>query len=135
MKKILTFVIAALFGMGLYAQTPDNPVVVCEVPSTLDSLRGETPVCPTLGTPTVALNESTKKVQFSVPISGGTSFDGVEGHFTVTIDGVSGSFLVTGTFNSNHTTLTGSVSVNGDNVMSGLDLRDRTLHTTAVLTG
>lgn len=135
MKKILTFVIVALFGIGLYAQTPDNPVVVCEVPSTLDSLRGETPVCPTLGTPTVVLNETTKKVQFSVPITGGTSFDGVEGHFTVTIDGVSGSFLVTGTFNSNHTTLTGSVSVNGDNAMSGLDLRDRTLHATAVLTG
>ena len=135
MKKILTFVIAALFGMGLYAQTPDNPVVVCEVPSTLDSLRGETPVCPALGTPTVALNESTKKVQFSVPITGGTSFDGVQGHFTVTIDGVNGSFLVTGTFNSSHTILTGSVSVNGDNAMSGLDLRDRTLHAAAVLTG
>lgn len=135
MKKILTFVIAALFGMGLYAQTPDNPVVVCEVPSTLDSLRGETPVCPALGTPTVALNESTKKVQFSVPVVGGTSFDGVEGHFTVTIDGVEGNFLVTGAFNSNHTTLTGSVAVNGDNAMSGLDLRDHTLHATAVLTG
>ncbi|MBQ6156804.1 MAG: hypothetical protein IJK22_09405 [Bacteroidales bacterium] len=136
MKKILTFVIAALFGMGLYAQVPDNSgVVVCEVPSTLDSLRGETPVCPALGTPTVVLNESTKKVQFSVPITGGTSFDGVEGHFTVTIDGVNGIFFVAGTFNSNHSTLSGSVSVNGDNAMSGLDLRDRTLHTTAVITG
>lgn len=136
MKKILTFVIAALFGMGLYAQVPDNPgVVVCDIPSTLDSLRGETPVCATLGTPTVVLNESTKKVQFSVSVVGGTSFDGVEGHFTVTIDGVEGNFLVTGAFNSNHTTLTGSVAVNGDNAMSGLDLRDRTLHATAVLTG
>lgn len=134
MKKIFTLVVVALFGMGLYAQTP-NPVVVCEVPSTLDSLRGETPVCPALGTPTVVLNESTKKVQFSVPITGGTSFDGVEGHFTVTIDGVNGSFLVAGTFNSNHTTLTGSVAVNGDNAMLGLDLRDRTLHAAAVLTG
>lgn len=136
MKKILTLVVMALFGMGLYAQVPDNPgVVVCDIPSVLDTLRGETPECPTFGVLTVALNESTKKVQFSVPVVGETSFDGVEGRFTVTIDGVEGTYSVSGAFNSNHSLLQGSVKVNGDNAVSGLDLRDRTIHVTAVLTG
>ena len=136
MKKFFAFLLIALLCWGFAsAQVPDNPPVVCELPSVLDSLRGETPECPTLGVPSVALDGTGDRVEFSVPVTGGASFDGVSGHFAVTVDGVGDIFLVEGTFNPGHTLLEGSVMVNGDNAMAGLDLRGHTLYVTAGLTG
>ena len=117
------------------AQVPDNPPVVCELPSVLDSLLGETPECPSLGIPTVALDGGNGQVGFAVAVVGGTSSDGLQGHFAVTVDGVGDSFLVEGTFNPNHTLLEGSVLVVGDNALSGMDLRGHTLYVSAALTG
>ena len=117
------------------AQVPDNPPVVCDLPSVLDSFKGETPECPTLGVPSVTLDGVNGQVGFSVPVVGGVSFDGVQGHFTVTIDGVGDIYPVVGTFNTNYTLLEGSVMLIGDNAMSGMDLRGHTLYVTAVLTG
>lgn len=136
MKKITILLVMALSVLGLSAQNPDTVgVIFCEVPSIMDTLRGETQECPVLGVPTVTLNTTTNKVEFCCPMTGGASFDGVEGLFAVTIDGVDGLFMVQGSFNAAHTLLTGSVAVNGDNAVSGLDLRDRTLHATARLSG
>ena len=136
MKKLTILFVLALYALGLSAQNPDTVgVIFCEVPSIMDTLRGETPECPVLSVPTVTLNTTTNRVEFSCPMTGGSSFEEVQGQFMVTIDGVSGQFLVQGTFNANHTMLSGSVAVNGDNAMSGLDLRDRTLHATARISG
>lgn len=136
MKKLTFLFVLALYALGLSAQNTDTVgVIFCEVPSIIDTLKGETPECPVLGVPTVTLNTTTNRVEFSCPMTGGSSFEEVQGQFMVTIDGVSGQFLVQGTFNANHTMLSGSVAVNGDNAMSGLDLRDRTLHATARISG
>ncbi|MBP5497265.1 MAG: hypothetical protein J6X98_08885 [Bacteroidales bacterium] len=136
MKKLTFLFVLALYVLGLSAQNTDTVgVIFCEVPSIIDTLRGETPECPVLGVPTVTLNTTTNRVEFSCPMTGGSSFEEVQGQFMVTIDGVPGQFLVQGTFNANHTVLSGSVAVNGDNAMSGLDLRDRTLHVTARISG
>lgn len=136
MKKIFAFFVMTLMCWGyVAAQVPDNPPVVCELPSVLDSLLGETPECPTLGIPTVALDGVSGQVGFAVAVVGGASSDGIQGHFAVTVDGVAGSFLVEGTFNPSHTLLEGSVLVVGDNALSGMDLRGHTLYVTAALTG
>ena len=136
MKKLTFLFVLALYALGLFAQNTDTVgVIFCDVPSIIDTLRGETPECPVLGVPTATLNTTTNRVEFSCPMTGGSSFENVSGLFSVSIDGVEGLFTVQGTFNANHTLLNGSVAVNGDNAMSGLDLRDRTLHATAVLTG
>ena len=136
MKKTTILLVMALYALGLSAQNPDTVgVIFCEVPSIVDTLRGETPECPVLGVPTATLNTTTNRVEFSCPMTDGSSFENVSGLFSVTIDGVDGLFTVQGTFNASHTLLSGSVAVNGDNAMSGLDLRDRTLHVTARLSG
>ena len=136
MKKIVVLLVGVLYGLGLYAQTPDSTgVVVCEIPGVLDTLRNETPVCPTLGVTTVALDEEGVQVVFRTPMVGGERFDRLEGHFVLTIDGIAGSFSVDGVFTSGNTLLEGSVRVADDELLQGLDLRDRTLHVTAVVTG
>jgi hypothetical protein len=136
MKKIFALFVMTLLCWGFVAaQVPDNPPVVCELPSVLDSLLGETPECPTFGVVTVSQDGTSGRIDFAVPVVGGASFDGVQGHFAVTVDGVAGNFLVEGTFNANHTLLTGSVLVVGDNALSGMDLRGHTLYVTAALTG
>ena len=136
MKKIVVLLVGVLYGLGLYAQTPDSTgVVVCEIPGVLDTLRNETPVCPTLGVTTVALDEEGVQVVFRTPMVGGERFDRLEGHFVLAIDGIAGSFSVDGAFTSGNTILEGSVRVADDELLQGLDLRDRTLHVTAVVTG
>ena len=136
MKKIFALFVMTLMCWGFVAaQVPDNPPVVCELPSVLDSLLGETPECPTFGVVTVSQDGTSGRIDFAVPVVGGASFDGVQGHFAVTVDGVAGNFLVEGTFNANHTLLAGSVLVVGDNALSGMDLRGHTLYVTAALTG
>ncbi|MBR3074961.1 MAG: hypothetical protein IKH11_04290, partial [Bacteroidales bacterium] len=59
----------------------------------------------------------------------------MEGHFVLAIDGIAGSFSVDGAFTSGNTILEGSVRLADDELLQGLDLRDRTLHVTAVVTG
>ena len=112
MKKIVVLLVGVLYGLGLYAQTPDSTgVVVCEIPGVLDTLRNETPVCPTLGVTTVALDEEGVQVVFRTPMVGGERFDRLEGHFVLAIDGIAGSFSVDGAFTSGNTILEGSVRV------------------------
>lgn len=121
----------------LSAQTPDAPQgTVCDLPTVLDSLTGETPVCPVLGTPTVAFSETdSSRLVFTTPILGGVVVDGTQTKFKMTVSGVSGTFYTNATLNVDNTQLLGGVAITGDAALQGVDLRGKTLSVTAQITG
>lgn len=138
MRKFFAFLIVFLMCWGvLLAQTPDVPQgTVCDFPTVLDSLIGETPVCPVLGTPTVAFSETdSNRIVFTTPILGGTVLDGMQAKFKMTVNGMSGTFYTNASLNVDNTQLLGGVAITGDAALQGMDLRGKTLSVTAQITG
>lgn len=138
MRKFSAFIIVFLMCWGiLSAQTPDVPQgTVCDFPTVLDSLTGETPICPVLGTPTVAFSETdSNRIVFTTPILSGTVLDGMQAKFKMTVSGMSGTFYTNAILNVDNTQLLGGVVVTGDAALQGMDLRGKTLSVTAQITG
>jgi hypothetical protein len=138
MRKFFAFFIVSILYWGVVsAQTPDVPQgVVCAFPTVLDTLTGETPVCPTLGMPTVAFSETDpNRLVFTTPILGGTVLDGMQAKFKITVGGVSGTFYTNASLNTDNTKLLGGVTITGDAALQGLDLRGKTLYVAAQITG
>lgn len=138
MNRIVTFFVITLISLGVVrAQTPDVPQgTVCDFPTVLDSLTGETPVCPVLGTLTVAFSETdSNRLVFTTPILSGMVLDGMQAKFKMTVSGVSGTFYTDATMNVGNTQLLGGVAITGDAALQGVDLRGKTLSVTAQITG
>lgn len=138
MRKFSEFMVVFLMCWGvLSAQTPDVPQGgVCDFPTVLDSLTGETPVCPVLGTLTVAFSETdSNRLVFTTPISSGVLLDGMQAKFKMTVSGMSGTFYTNATLNADNTQLLGGVAITGDAALQGADLRGKTLSVTAQITG
>lgn len=138
MRKFFAFIIVCLLCWGVVsAQTPDVPQgTVCDFPTVLDSLTGETPVCPVLGTPTVAFSETdSNRLVFTTPILGGVVLDDMQAKFKMTVSGMSGTFYTNASFNTGNTQLLGGVAITGDAALQGVDLRGKTLSVTAQITG
>jgi len=138
MRKFFAYIIVSIFCWGsVWAQTPDVPQgTVCDFPTVLDSLTGETPVCPVLGTPTVAFSETdSNRLVFTTPILGGVVLDDMQAKFKMTVSGMSGTFYTNASFNAGNTQLLGGVAITGDAALQGVDLRGKTLYVTAQITG
>lgn len=138
MRNLFAFIIVSLMSCSvLWAQTPDVPQgVVCDFSTVLDSLTGETPVCPVLGTPTVAFSESdSNRLVFITPILSGVVLDDMQAKFKMTVSGMSGTFYTDATMNAGNTQMLGGVAVTGDAALQGADLRGKTLSVTAQITG
>lgn len=138
MRKFFVFIIVSMMCWGVgSAQTPDVPQgVVCEFPTVLDSLTGETPVCPTLGISSVAFSGTDpNRIVFTTPILGGTVFDGMQAKFVMTVSGVSGTYYTNASLNTDSSQLSGGVTITGDTALNGLDLRGKTLYVTVQITG
>lgn len=138
MRKLFAFLIVSIMCWGIVsAQTPDVPQgAVCDFPTVLDSLTGETPVCPVLGTPTVAFSETdSNRLVFTTPILGGVVLDDMQAKFKMTVSGMSGTFYTNASFNAGNTQLLGGVAITGDAALQGVDLRGKTLSVTAQITG
>ena len=138
MRKFYAFIIVSILSWGgVWAQTPDVPQgVVCDFPTVLDSLTGETPVCPVLGTLTVAVSETdSDRLVFITPISAGVVLGGMQAKFKMTVSGVSGTFYTDASLNVDNTQLLGGVAIIGDTALQGVDLRGKTLSVTAQITG
>ncbi|MBP5498312.1 MAG: hypothetical protein J6X81_02955, partial [Muribaculaceae bacterium] len=138
MRKFFAFLIVFRMCWGVVsAQTPDVPQgTVCDFPMVLDSLTGETPVCPALGTLSVAFSETdSNRLVFTTPILSGVLSDGMQAKFKMTVSGMSGTFYTDATMNVGNTQLLGGVAVTGDAALQGADLRGKTLYVTAQITG
>lgn len=138
MRKFFTLIILTIMGWGVvFAQTPDVPQgTVCEFPTVLDSLTGETPVCPVLGTPAVNLSEvSADRLVFTAPILAGEIIDGMQTLFTVKVNGVQGVFYTNASLNGDQTGMVGEVAIVGDSALQGLNLNGKTIHVTAKISG
>ena len=138
MKKIFAFIILTVICWGVVpAQTPDVPQgVACEFPSVLDTLTGETPVCPTLGTSVVAIaGDESDSLVFTTPILNGELTSAMQASYRVSVLGVSDFFYLSGSLNDEGTALVGGVAVVGDAALQGLDLRGRVITVAAQITG
>ena len=113
MKKIFAFIILTVICWGVVpAQTPDVPQgVACEFPSVLDTLTGETPVCPTLGTSVVAIaGDESDSLVFTTPILDGEFTSAMQASYRVSVLGVSDFFYLSGSLNDEGTALVGGVA-------------------------
>ena len=138
MRKFSAFIILTLICWGFVsAQTPDAPQgEVCPFPSVLDSLTGETPVCPTLGTSVVAIvGVESDSLVFTTPILGGELSSAMQAWYRVSVEGLSGFFYSNGNLNNQGTAIVGGVALVGDSALQGLDLRGRNITMAAQITG
>jgi len=138
MNRTVAFFVIILISLGVVsAQTPDVPQGgVCDFPTVLDSLTGETPVCPVLGTPTVAFSVSdSNRIVFTTSILGGVILDGMQAKFKITVAGMSETFYSNASLNADSTQLLGGVAITGDAALQGVDLRGKTLYVAAQITG
>lgn len=138
MNRTVVFFVIILISLGVVsAQTPDVPQGGgCDFPTVLDSLTGETPVCPVLGTPTVAFSVSdSNRIVFTTPILGGVIMDGMQAKFKITVAGMSETFYSNASLNADSTQLLGGVAITGDAALQGVDLRGKTLYVAAQITG
>lgn len=138
MRKFFTLIVLTLMFWGVAsAQTPDVPQgVVCDFPTVLDSLTGETPVCPVLGIPSVAVSElSSDRLVLTAPIIGGEIFDGMLALFSVTVNGVQGVFYTNANLNGDETGLVAEVAIVGDSSLQEINLYGKTIYVSAKITG